>query len=62
MDFCERLKQVRKLLNMSQSDLAKELGVAFTTINRWENGHFKPNYDAIKNFEKYCESKNIDLK
>jgi DNA-binding XRE family transcriptional regulator len=29
---------------MGQEDFAKELGVAFSTINLWENGKTKPNY------------------
>ena len=36
------LKQLRTELDLSQEDLAAKLGVAFSTLNRWENGHSIP--------------------
>jgi len=36
------LKQLRSKLDMSQEDLAAKLGVAFSTLNRWENGRSVP--------------------
>lgn len=27
---------------LSQEEMAKKLGVAFSTINRYENGHYNP--------------------
>lgn len=36
------LKQLRTELNLSQEDLASRLGVAFSTLNRWENGRIMP--------------------
>ncbi len=31
-------------LTLSQPQLAKKLGVAFTTVNRWLNRHMKPGH------------------
>jgi putative transcriptional regulator len=36
-DYKALVKEVRKQLALSQEDLARELGVSYTTINRWEN-------------------------
>jgi type I restriction enzyme M protein len=36
------LKQLRNKLDLSQEDLAAKLGVAFSTLNRWENGRSMP--------------------
>jgi type I restriction enzyme M protein len=36
------LKQLRTKLEFSQEDLAAKLGVAFSTLNRWENGRSTP--------------------
>jgi type I restriction enzyme M protein len=36
------LKQVRAKLELSQEELANRLGVAFSTLNRWENGKSAP--------------------
>ena len=38
MTFAEKLQYVRKQLFLSQEAIAKELGVSFATVNRWENG------------------------
>ena len=61
MEFSERVKQVRTKLNLSQTAFAKELGISRSTLIRWENGEFKPNYDAQKGFEEYCVRKKIAL-
>ena len=36
------LKHLRNKLDLSQEDLAAKLGVAFSTLNRWENGKIVP--------------------
>ena len=62
MEFKDKVKIVRKnILMISQEDLAKELGVAFATVNRWESGRCKPNYSAQRAFADFCKRKNIDV-
>ncbi len=41
-DYPERIKRLRADLGLTQQSLAKELGVSFATVNRWENGQTKP--------------------
>lgn len=41
------IKELRESLHLSQEAFAKEVGVTLNTINRWENGHMKPNHLAI---------------
>ena len=36
------LKKLRRQKGWSQEDLARNLGVSFATVNRWENGKTKP--------------------
>jgi len=36
------LKEIRKKHNLTQIHLAQILGTTAGTINRWENGHMKP--------------------
>ena len=43
MDMVERLENYRLENKISQQALAKKLGVAFSTVNRWFNRHIKPN-------------------
>lgn len=61
MEFKDKVRRVRKSLFMSQDDMAKKLGVAFATVNRWESGRCNPNYRAQKAFAEFCKSNNIDL-
>lgn len=61
MTFGERVKQVRLALNLSQEEMAKELGVSFATINRWEHSHNNPTYEALQRFEKFCSCNEIIL-
>lgn len=36
------IRRLRKILEMSQEDLAHEIGVTVSTVNRWENQHSEP--------------------
>ncbi|MBD2125956.1 helix-turn-helix domain-containing protein [Microcoleus sp. ZQ-A2] len=38
----EKLKQRRKLLNLTQQQVADELGVTVTTVKNWEAGRYIP--------------------
>ncbi len=51
MEFKDELKRFRKENKITQVELAKKLGIDFTTVNRFENGHFNPSYDVLNKFE-----------
>ena len=59
MSFSEKVKYVRTELKLSQEDLARELGVSFATINRWENGSYNPSRLAKNAFDDFCKENNI---
>lgn len=61
MNYVDTIKGIRKLLSMSQEDLARELGVSFATVNRWENKKAKPSKMAMKSIERFCEEKKIPM-
>lgn len=42
INYPDAIRQLRAELNISHQELAKLLGVAFSSVNRWENGHFIP--------------------
>lgn len=48
------IKEVRRQLALSQEDLARELGISFATVNRWENGQVKPSKLAKVQFDNFC--------
>ena len=54
-DFAVLIKEIRLQLDLSQEDLAREVGVSYATVNRWENGRFQPSRLAIKQIEAYCD-------
>ena len=49
MSFAENLKLYRKKRGISQTDLAKTLGVGRSTIAMYETGDREPNYETLKN-------------
>ena len=55
MDLGKKLKEIRKKSLLSQIDFAKELGVSFSTVNRWENDKAAPNYQARKRIKEFCD-------
>ena len=42
------VKELREKLGMTQEQLAREVGVSFKTVNRWERGKSKPSPMATK--------------
>ena len=46
---------LRQQLALSQEDLARQLGVSFATVNRWENGHNIPSRLAQAQLTAFCE-------
>jgi len=48
----ERIKKIRISLGWSQERLARELGVSFSTVNRWEKGRTAPSPLAVKEIER----------
>lgn len=61
MTFSEQIKMVRKILKLSQEELAHELGVSFATVNRWENDSYNPSRLAKKVFVEFCKEHHISV-
>lgn len=61
MKFSQAVLQIRESLHLTQTALAKELGVSFTSINRWENELQKPSPLALRMLQVYCQERGIAL-
>lgn len=61
MKFADEIKDLRRKCLLSQTDFAKEIGVSFSTVNRWETGKSKPNYKTLKRIDEYCKKNSIDF-
>ncbi len=59
MNFAEQIRHIRQTQFLSQESLAKELGVSFATVNRWESGKTKPTYKTLKLINDYCQKNDI---
>lgn len=42
MKYSDAIKRLRKRMLITQTELAELLGVAFVSVNRWENDEFEP--------------------
>ncbi len=61
MGFCDDIKLIRQECFLSQEAFAKELGVSFATVNRWESGKTKPTYKTMKLIDDFCRSRKIEF-
>jgi DNA-binding transcriptional regulator YiaG len=55
------MRKVRRGMEMSQQELAKELNVSFSSINRWEKRQVSPSRLARKSFLDFCKARNIEI-
>ena len=47
----ERIRSIRLALRMSQEEFAREIGVSFVMIDRWEYDKVKPSTLAMRRIE-----------
>jgi DNA-binding transcriptional regulator YiaG len=51
----KRIVALRKSLDLTQEGFARQIGVTFVTVNRWENGHGVPKGLSLKALD-LCEA------
>ena len=51
MIFAELVKNLRHKCLLSQEAFAKEIGVSFATVNRWETGKTKPTFSTRRKID-----------
>lgn len=52
------IKKIRRKLRLTQEQFAEKIGVAFSTVNRWEKNHFRPSKLALKEIAKLSKGIN----
>jgi len=57
MNIIKRLEEYRLEHRISQEKLAEILNISFITVNRWFNGHQKPNKIQAYHINKLLETK-----
>lgn len=51
--FHEKMKELRDDRGLSQTELAKALGVSQRSISSWETGFRQPDFDTLEKIAKY---------
>ena len=62
MKFSEKVKYARMKLLLTQEALAKELGVSYATICRWEKDNREPQIVSQGKFTPFAKVKELHLK
>lgn len=53
MEFCEKLRELRKQKGLTQEELAQILCVSRIAISKWESARDYPNLDSLKAMAKF---------
>jgi DNA-binding transcriptional regulator YiaG len=61
MTLPEYMRKVRRDMEMSQQELAKELNVSYTSINRWEKKQVVPSKLARKSILNFFKARGIPI-
>lgn len=55
MSLGEFIRIARQKAFYNQEEFAKNLNVALSTVNRWEQNKVRPNVKAMKEIKRFCE-------
>ncbi len=58
--FGKKIRVLRKIQRLSQEDLAREIGVSLSTVQRWETKGGKPIRLARKELQKFLREAGMD--
>lgn len=59
MNWAKSIKQLREKLLITQTELAEMIGVAFVSVNRYENGIHEPTMKIKRKLMKLFKENNI---
>ena len=60
MSLGETIRIARQKAFYNQSEFAKKLNVALSTVNRWEQNKVRPNVKAMKQIKQFCSENGIE--
>ena len=61
MGFQDQVKFVRMHLQLSQEELARQMGISFATVSRWERENRKPQLALLGKFYSFCQRSGIEI-
>jgi len=57
----DMVRAMRRSLHMTQEEFAHELGITVGTVNRWENGRFRPSKLARATLAEFAAKHGVSL-
>lgn len=54
LPFPEQVRFVRMVLQLSQTELSRQIGVSYATVSRWERENRKPQLAMLGKFYSFC--------
>ena len=60
-EMSELVRALRRELKMTQEEFAHELGITVGTVNRWENGRFRPSKLAKATLTDFAQRHGLTL-
>ena len=61
LDFPEQVKTVRVLLQLTQTELAEQIGISYATVSRWERENRTPHLAMVGKFYSFCMRHGIEI-
>ena len=61
LSFPEQVRYVRMLLQLSQTELAGQIGISYATVSRWERENRTPQLAMLGKFYSFCIRNGIEV-
>ena len=61
MNLPNEIRMLRQKALLTQESFAKELGVAFSTVNRWESGRAHPSMTGMNRLKAFSDSHKLSF-
>ena len=62
LSFPEQVKTVRVLLQLTQTELAEQIGISYATVSRWERENRTPHLAMVGKLYSFCMRNGIEIK
>ena len=59
--FPEQVKTARIFLQLTQTELAEEIGISYATVSRWERENRTPQLAMLGKFYSFCMRNGIEI-
>ena len=61
MTFPEQVRHVRMILQLTQTQLADQMGISYATVSRWERENRTPQMATLGKFYSFCMRNSIEI-